>query len=394
MITLFLNKLKHKLKTQKSYLSLLDQYNNGEYPLEIIGIDGLYQASLIKQIFNFAKGSFFIVLPTDNDVNSFLKDLRSIHDDVTEFPWWDTIPYKGIPASSEICGRRIEALTKIVFGKKEMIVMPLRALINWVMPKKDLEESIIHINKNKTFDPMEISRQLVSMGYSKVPRATVGGEFALRGEVLDIVCPGKEYGERVVFDFDNVEKIRSFDPANQETLEDLDEMLIYPFREIIWTDEKINKLEEELTSISMINKGFKPLIEKLRTHYSCENEELLYPVAFKKQGCILDYFTENDHLLFINYERITTNLQTLEKEYNELFKEALRAQTPACRPSIFLHSFEELVKDIKKKIIFPVIHDPEKDINRISFQYSGPRSFFREHTVFKRGAQQPCRLRI
>ena len=94
------------------------------------------------------------------------------------------------------------------------------------------------------FDPTALADRLVSQGYTRVPRVMVRGEFTLCGEVLDIFMPSEDYAQRIVFDFDRIESIRSFDCETQTSLGKTDGLLIYPMKETVWTDELILKVKK------------------------------------------------------------------------------------------------------------------------------------------------------
>ncbi|HAZ97623.1 MAG TPA: transcription-repair coupling factor [Treponema sp.] len=71
------------------------------------------------------------------------------------------------------------------------------------------------------------------------------GEFVLRGEVLEIFMSGEKLAHRIVFDFDTISQIKLFDPETQTSKENIEHLVIYPQKEIIWTEELIEKLESE-----------------------------------------------------------------------------------------------------------------------------------------------------
>jgi transcription-repair coupling factor (superfamily II helicase) len=106
------------------------------------------------------------------------------------------------------------------------------------------KSNVFSVKVGEDFDPIKLSENLIKNGYIRVPRVTVRGEFALRGEVLDIFMPGEEKAHRLVFDFDTIEQIKTFDPDSQSSKESLNQLVIYPMKEVIWTDDLVSKLIE------------------------------------------------------------------------------------------------------------------------------------------------------
>ena len=89
------------------------------------------------------------------------------------------------------------------------------------------------------------AEKLTEQGYLRVPKIGMKGEFVLRGEVLEIFMSGEKYAHRIVFDFDTISQIKLFDSETQTSKENIERLVIYPQKEIIWTEEFIEKLESE-----------------------------------------------------------------------------------------------------------------------------------------------------
>ena len=85
----------------------------------------------------------------------------------------------------------------------------------------------------------ELKRQLVLAGVSpdKILVEDQAKDTIQNLEVLDIFMPGEEFAHRIVFDFDTISQIKSFIPETQASVNSFDELIIYPMKEIIWTEE-------------------------------------------------------------------------------------------------------------------------------------------------------------
>ena len=65
-----------------------------------------------------------------------------------------------------------------------------------------------------------MAEKLSELGYLRVPRVTVRGEFTLRGEVLDIFPAGSKYPFRIDFFDTQIEQMHRFDLVSFEKLEE------------------------------------------------------------------------------------------------------------------------------------------------------------------------------
>ncbi|MCL1915756.1 MAG: transcription-repair coupling factor [Desulfovibrionaceae bacterium] len=79
--------------------------------------------------------------------------------------------------------------------------------------------------------PLElIPDQLTEWGYVRSPMVGSQGEFSIRGDILDIFCPGYPRPARLEFFGDSLEDLRIFDPASQRSSGGLEKLTILPVR--------------------------------------------------------------------------------------------------------------------------------------------------------------------
>ena len=195
----------------------------------------------------------FIICATEKDADECETDLQALLEDDTEilkFPWWGTVPCRPTAKGSVVFGKRAGVLSKLCVrnrnGKNRIIILTQRSVMSPVPPKDYLKKHILEIRKGQTVSIEELSNRLSSQGYLRVPRVQVRGEFAVRGEVLDVFLCDEPFALRLVFDFDTVEQIKLFDVETQSSRKNLESAVLYPKKEIVWNDEFVSKLEKLL----------------------------------------------------------------------------------------------------------------------------------------------------
>ena len=80
-------------------------------------------------------------------------------------------------------------------------------------------------------DPMffgDICKKLPEMGYNRVPQVEQEGDFSVRGGIVDAWSPGDEFPVRAEFFGDELESIRSFNPATQISISRIDGAELLP----------------------------------------------------------------------------------------------------------------------------------------------------------------------
>jgi len=154
------------------------------------------------------------------DIEFFLQKRCSI------LPAWETLPGEG-GASSEVeaerlrlCGQLLQAPNRAVEANEEtnLIVAPIQALMQPVPTAAALRANTLHLKVGGTGDPASTGEWLTVRGYSRLERIETPGDYARRGDILDIFIPGENDPVRIVFLDDRVESIRRFDVSSQRSL--------------------------------------------------------------------------------------------------------------------------------------------------------------------------------
>ena len=131
----------------------------------------------------------------------------------------------------------MQILSSLLEKAPVTIVAPLRALLTPVPDPAYLAAQIFTVARGQTLDPQATADRLSRAGYLRVPSVTVHGEFAVRGEVIDVFVPGQEQAVRILLDFDEVTSIRTFDPLDQGSTGERESVRVAPCREVTIVEE-------------------------------------------------------------------------------------------------------------------------------------------------------------
>ncbi len=358
-----------------------------------------------------------IVVPTEADARDIAEDFSSVFDEaeVLIFPDWGTVPYRPAARGSVTFGKRAGVLSKLLSKKNtisfnetpRIFIFTQRAFMSPLPAPEYLSKLSFKLNKGDKFDTTSIAQKLSSMGYTRVPKVNVRGEFSLRGEVLDIFLPCDEHASRVIFDFDEIESFKEFEADTQATIGTKQELLIYPTKEVLWTDELIEKARSKMeeyqeTAIKEDGAGTsdfagaggadfsvhlpltetaKKYLDNLLTGLSvsgeAEGEEFLYQLIYDKTYTLLDYIDENTFVLVYNYDKQENAKLTINREYNKLYRTS-REEYPVLPPDMVLSDYSRLLENISRCILFRTLQKQEEKDSVDHYQISAEpaRSFF------------------
>src|SRR5699024_12157655 len=137
--------------------------------------------------------------------------------------------------------RRLHRQTAGELGESDsrirVVVAPVRTL---VQPIQDSLGAVtpVHLAVDQEVDFEQIQHELVERDYSAVDVVAMRGHFGVRGGILDVFPATGELPVRVEFWGDEVSDIRPFSVGDQRTISgvELDEVTVYPARELLITD--------------------------------------------------------------------------------------------------------------------------------------------------------------
>ncbi|MDR2186205.1 MAG: transcription-repair coupling factor [Treponema sp.] len=381
------------------------------FPLEVEGAEGAFTALLLAALYIHRPGSYLAVVPTEREAQDLASDLAAAELPVSLFPWWGTMPYREMAPLSAVFGERVKILSGLAAGSPGITVVPERALLTPLPPPAYIRSLLLPLHPGGAIDPAALAETLTGYGYTRVPRVQLHGEFALRGEVLDIFMGGDEEACRILFDFDVIEHIKRFDPGDQSTSrEKIDLLVIRPLKEVVWSDERIEVLSRRLGECPEFTpQGMTAALEELIARRTAAGEELFFPLAFEAPAVLPDYLDagaaageRNGRLwkgaiFYVDRERLENAQESLEREYRGLYNRARRGADSAVHgaaaredaamdgapspgrelpvPERILLNFNELADHFPRSVSFMTIKGSGEN-RRLRLPCDPPRSFF------------------
>ena len=195
-----------------------------------------------------------LVVTTDElKAKEMYESLRFFESDCVYFPAKDLLFYQSDIRGNALTRQRMQAIETIIAGGDCTIVASIDALMNKLPAKSVFEEGILLISATDSVDLKDLTSRLVSMGYENTGTVEHPGEYGVRGGIIDIYPLTLEHPVRIELWGDEVDSIRSFDAVTQKSIENLDEVLIFPAVELILSQEQVHagleKMRQECDEI-------------------------------------------------------------------------------------------------------------------------------------------------
>jgi len=155
---------------------------------------------------------------------------------VALFPAWETLPFERVSPSVETMGQRLEVLWRLRDPARTpaLIVTGVRALLQRLGPDATAVEPIV-VRPGAVVDPDELAARLVEFGYRREGLVEHRGEFARRGAIVDVFPSTADAPIRIDLWGDEVDRLTRFGVNDQRSIDDLDEVCVFPARELMPT---------------------------------------------------------------------------------------------------------------------------------------------------------------
>ncbi|MGF1775957.1 transcription-repair coupling factor [Vibrio nomapromontoriensis] len=246
------------------------------------------------------------------------------------FPDWETLPYDNFSPHQDIISDRIAKLYTLPQQSSGITIVPVSTLLQRQSPRDFLLQYTLMVKVGDLFSLQKLRLQLESSGYRQVDQVFGPGEYASRGSILDLYPMGSSAPYRIDFFDDEIDTIRTFDPENQRSIDDIDEIRLLPAHEFPSTKEAIEAFRvrwrqqfearrEPESVYSQVSKGVWPA-----------GIEYWQPLFFDHTETLFDYINEDSQLIMVGEidASIDHFLLDVEQRYEQRKVDPLRPLLP------------------------------------------------------------------
>ncbi|MDD2563612.1 MAG: excinuclease ABC subunit UvrB, partial [Salinivirgaceae bacterium] len=222
---------------------------------------------------------------------------------------------KDLSINEEIEKLRLRATSALLSGRNDVIVVSSVSCLYGIGNPADFYENVVQIKRGQNIARNALLRTLVDSLYSRDEVMFARGKFRVLGDTVEIWVAYGEFAIRISFWGDEIEDITTFDPISGTTIQQREEITIFPANIFVTTKERVSKairlIEDDLTKqVAYFNEQSKRLeakriydrvtfdLEMIRELGYCsgiENYSRYFDgrEAGSRPFCLLDYFPKN-----------------------------------------------------------------------------------------------------
>ncbi|MDO4632924.1 MAG: transcription-repair coupling factor [Eubacteriales bacterium] len=308
----------------------------------IVQVSGCIEAQKSHLIYCAGRGwaKQLIVTYSDLRAKEIYENYQFFDQNVLLYPAKDLIFYNADLQSSQIARQRMEVVKALLSEEQVTVITTLPGCMDRLLPLAQIEEQLQCLEVGAELDLAEFSGKLVSLGYEKVPQVESFGQFAVRGGILDIYPLTEEHPLRIELWGDEIDSIRSFDEESQRSLENQQEVMIYPAKDLIFDESQAEraakkirseaeKQEKKFREAMQTEEGHRikvtaaEICERLTETGEREGLDSFISYLSKETVSFLEYFPE-DALIFLDEpNRIAQEGAAVEAEFTDSMQNRL-----------------------------------------------------------------------
>ena len=247
----------------------------------------------------------------------------------------------------------MEVLKKLTEKKNRepvTVITTADAFLDGLPSKEKLWESRIEIEAGAVIDFQKLQEELVHLGYERESQIEGPGQFAVRGGILDVYPLTEEIPVRIELWGDEIDSIRSFDVESQRSVENMEQVVIYPATENVEKEEQAVSFSEYFPKEKSLFFFDEPV--RLQETLEAVEKEYFHSLESRKNAGMTE---EADEIRVFQTKEIIEKfntrygigLTTLETRCGDFkVRDVYSIQAAGVNP--YNNSFEMLTQDLKK----------------------------------------------
>lgn len=211
----------------------------------ILEISGCIESQKVHMMYGLSGlfPSHLILAEDEKRAKEIYEDYRFYDKEVYYYPAKDLLFFQADIHGNLLIRQRMQVIKALLEKERITVVTSIDGCMDFLLPLEEIKKSLIHYESDSPIDLDKLKDSLVALGYERVGQVEMPGQFSVRGGIIDIYSLTEENPWRIELWGDEIDSIRSFDAESQRSLENLDEITIYPAVEKIGEKDMVSFLE-------------------------------------------------------------------------------------------------------------------------------------------------------
>ncbi len=353
---------------------------NAKTPLTLAGVPTGFQPSLLADLAR-AAGRIIFIAPDDAAMRAIASTAPFFAPEleIVMLPAWDCLPYDRASPTLRVMADRIAALHRLQ-GKRtqpQLVLTTANAATQRVLTPFRIRQLVATLKPGERIGRDRLAGLLQANGYVRTETVHDQGEYAVRGGLVDLFPSGETQGLRLDFFGDEIESVRTFDPADQRTTGRIDGFTLLPASEALLDEDSIRRFRTRYREAFGATATGDPLYQAISEGRRLAGMEHWLPLFEEKLATVFDHLGEAVIVRDAGVAAAVEGRLEAIADYYENRKRAEAAQPGSYRPlparALYLDA-TEYAAAIADAHLVTAFHEPESK-TVLDFNVDGPRDF-------------------
>lgn len=315
------------------FASMVAGVNSGMKEQLISGLSGSSRQVMLAALQQETDRPLLIVTHNMFSAQKIYEDLQEAlsPDQVLLYPANELVAAESAVSSPETLAQRIEVLLQCSRDFRGIVVVPYSGIRRFIPTPETMAHAGLTIRLGGTIQLDDFLKTMIELGYERVERVESRGEMSLRGGIIDFYPLTSNLAYRVELFDDEIDSIRTFDPSDQRSVDQIKEVYIPPCKELIASVERLEKaaqaaaerLEHQIEKMADRQAKIK-LQEEISKEIELMREHVYFPEIYKyisliypERKTLYNYMPKDTLLILEDPARLLETAKQLERDEAE-----------------------------------------------------------------------------
>ncbi len=241
----------------KAIKELVDGVNSGIKHQVLLGVTGSGKTFTISNVIEQVQRPVLVISPNKTLAAQLYSEFKSFFpENAVEYfisyydyyqpeayiPQTDTYIEKDFSINEEIDRLRIRATSRLVEGRRDVIIVASVSCIYSIGSKEQFEQFLFPIHKGMQISRKALMNKLIYLYYNRNDLDFKRGCFRARGDTIDLIPPYEyDVAIRIELFGDEIDNISLINPTSGKILKTFEEYTIYPAKLFVTTESRLQR---------------------------------------------------------------------------------------------------------------------------------------------------------
>ena len=280
--------------------------------------------------------------------------------EVSVFPDWETLPYDNFSPHQDIISDRLTRLYSLPQQADGVVLVPISTLLQRLTPRAFIHQHALMVRNGDRLSLDKLRLQLEASGYRHVDQVIEHGEYASRGSLIDLFPMGSNQPYRIDFFDDEVDSIRQFDPENQRSTGEIEQIRLLPAHEFPTDEIAIENFRMRWRERFEARREPESIYQQVSKKTWPAGIEYWQPLFFEQTETLFDYLPDNSLLITIGALEPAVDQFLTDAEYR-FDQRRVNPLRPLLEPKELWLTKDEMFTHFKTLPQVRIRHDSEPD---------------------------------